>query len=75
MALASYLSRGDIRTAPARLVGRRVRLELTRRIRPSWLSREHTFPFAGGAPPARMPLDDTIGRALHLHDVHEWPPR
>jgi len=73
VALASYLSRDDIRAAPARLVGRRVRLELTRRIRPSWLSREHTFPFAGGAPTARMPLDDTIGRALHLYDVHEWP--
>jgi len=71
--LASYLARDDLRAAPARLVGRRVRLELTQRLRPSLLSRERTFTYAGGALTARMPLDDTIGRALYLYDVYEWP--
>ncbi|WP_020142605.1 FkbM family methyltransferase [Terracoccus sp. 273MFTsu3.1] len=73
MALASYLSRDDLRAAPVRLVGRRVRLELTQRLRPSLLSRERTFTYAGGALTARMPLDDSIGRALYLYDVYEWP--
>ncbi|KRF40878.1 hypothetical protein ASG96_08680 [Terrabacter sp. Soil810] len=73
MALASYLTRHDIRAAPARLIGRRLGLEVARRLNPARLSRERTFPFAGGALTARMPLDDTIGRALYLYDVYEWP--
>lgn len=73
MALTTYLSRADIRAAPARLISRRLRLEAARRVRPSGLSRERTFPFAGGSLTARMPLDDSIGRALYLYDVYEWP--
>ena len=79
MALASYLTRHDLRAAPARLIGRRLGLEVARRLNPARLSRERTFPFAGGALTARMPLDDTIGRALYLYDLSmtstSGPPR
>ena len=73
MALFSYLRREDVGAAPARLIGRRLRVEVAQRTRPALLSRDRTFRFAGGALVARMPLDDNIGRALYLYDVYEWP--